>query len=639
MHTGFLYKKLSEREKKMKFSGYGVLDNVDSCDDIKHLSNEELKELCRQTRRFLIDNISKTGGHLAANLGIVEISVAICKLFDMPLDKVIYDVGHQCYVHKMFTGRKDEMDTIRSKGGISGFLRPSESVYDAVVSGHASTSISSGIGYLRGEKLMGTDGRVVCVVGDGALTGGMAYEALNDAGQSGEPLIVILNDNEMAISRNVGAISKKMGSLRLKPRYFKIKRTLKSIAYKLPFGENIVDFLRDIKSFLKKVLLKESIFEIMGFAYLGPCDGNNIDTVVNVLSEAKRKNVPIVVHFKTQKGRGYKPSEEKPEKYHGISPFDKSTGKVLKYKNHNFSIAFGNKLAGLAADDKRICAITAAMPEGTGLVRFSEEFPDRFFDVGIAEEHGVTMAAALAKTGMIPFFAVYATFLQRGFDQLIHDVAIDGMHVIFGIDRAGITGEDGETHQGVFDVPEILAVPNITLLSPSTYDELDEAIDIAVRDFNSPVAIRYPRGVQKAYKENHFSLSPYILREGKDITIVTYGIMVNEALKCADILAQKGIETEIVKLNCLTDGYMPAVLESVEKTGRIAVLEECVESGSLGEKIASEFFKRNKSVKFTRLFNVGKKFVHHGKVDEILRDLGLDGESVAREIEIGVKNV
>ena len=293
---------------------------------------------------------------------------------------------------------------------------------------------------------------------------------------------------------------------------------------------------------------------------------------------------------------------------------------MLKYKNHNFSIAFGNKLAGLAADDKRICAITAAMPEGTGLVRFSEEFPDRFFDVGIAEEHGVTMAAALAKTGMIPFFAVYATFLQRGFDQLIHDVAIDGMHVIFGIDRAGITGEDGETHQGVFDVPEILAVPNITLLSPSTYDELDEAIDIAVRDFNSPVAIRYPRGVQKAYKENHFSLSPYILREGKDITLVTYGIMVNEALKCADILAQKGIETEIVKL-------------------RIAVLEECVESGSLGEKIASEFFKRNKSVKFTRLFNVGKKFVHHGKVDEILRDLGLDGESVAREIEIGVKNV
>lgn len=622
----------------MDLSKYGILDSVNMPEDIKQFNNDELKELCTQIRRFLIDNISKTGGHLAANLGIVEISVAICKLFDMPADKVIYDVGHQCYVHKILTGRKEQMEHIRSIDGISGFLRPEESKYDTVVSGHASTSISSGIGILRGETLMGKKNRVVCVIGDGAMTGGMAYEALNDAGQSKEPLIVIYNDNEMSISKNVGALTRKMSHLRLKPSYFKIKKRTKAIAYKLPAGEKLVEGIRFIKDKLKQAVLKESIFEILGFDYLGPCDGNDINTVINTLSEAISKNRPIVVHFKTQKGKGYRPSEEKPEKYHGVSPFDVGTGEALKHKNHNFSIAFGNQLCTLAANDKRICAVTAAMTEGTGLVRFAEEYPSRCFDVGIAEEHGVTMSASLAKTGMIPFFAVYATFLQRGYDQLIHDVAIDNLHVVFGVDRAGITGEDGETHQGVFDIPQLLTIPHMEILSPATYDELDEAVRLAAYHFSGPVAVRYPRGVQREYKENNFSLSPVLLREGSDITIVTYGIMVNEAIKAADILAEKGIKTNIVKLNCLTGEIMPEIKKSIAKTGRMIVLEECIDNGCIGNRILSELYKDKVYLKYVKLLNVGNEFVKHGKRELLLKRLSLDGESVARIAENGVRN-
>lgn len=622
----------------MEASKYGVLEKVNMPSDVKGLTNDELRELCYQTRRFLIDNISKTGGHLAANLGIVEISVAVCRLFDMPMDKIIYDVGHQCYVHKMFTGRKNDMKHIRSFGGISGFLRPSESQYDAVVSGHASTSISSAIGMLRGEKLMGRNNRVVCIIGDGAMTGGMAYEALNDAGQSKEPIIVIYNDNEMAISRNVGALTQKMSRLRLKPSYFKIKKTLKTVAGELPYGEKLVDGLRNIKSFIKQAILKESIFEILGFEYLGPCDGNDINTVINTLSEAKSKNKPVVVHFKTQKGRGYKPSEESPDKYHGISPFDIGTGAVLKSKYHNFSVVFGNKLCKLAMVDKRICAVTAAMADGTGLMRFFEEYPERAFDVGIAEEHAVTMSAALAKSGMVPFFAVYATFLQRAYDQLIHDVAIEGVHVIFGVDRAGITGEDGETHQGAFDIPQLMSIPGMKILSPSSYDELDSAIEIAVNELKGPVAIRYPRGTQKEYKENNFTLRPCTLRKGKDITIVTYGIMINEAIKAADMLMENGIYAEVVKLNSLTDDFIETILSSISETGRLIVAEECVENGSVGEYIACRLSVLNKCPKYLRLLNLENKFVKHGKVDLLLSELGLDGASIAKVAENGVKN-
>ena len=622
----------------MDLSKYGVLDKVNMPEDVKKLNNNELKELCSDIRSFLIENVSKTGGHLAANLGIVEISVAVAKLFDMPSDKVVYDVGHQCYVHKILTGRKHDMEHIRSLDGISGFLRPEESKYDAVVSGHASTSISSGIGLLRGDMLMGRKNKVVCIIGDGAMTGGMAYEALNDAGQSKEPLIVIYNDNEMAISKNVGALTEKMSHLRVKPSYFKIKKRCKAIAYKLPAGEKIVDGIRNVKDKIKQMVLKESIFEILGFDYLGPCDGNNIETVINTLSEAISKNKPVVVHFKTQKGKGYKPSEEKPEKYHGVSPFDVDTGKALKYKNHNFSTAFGNQLCELASKDKRICAITAAMPEGTGLIRFAEEYPERFFDVGIAEEHGVTMAAALAKTGMIPFFAIYSTFLQRGYDQLIHDVSIDKLHVIFGVDRAGITGEDGETHHGTFDIPQLMTIPHMEILSPSTYDELDEAVKLAAYHFEGPVAVRYPRGVQKAYKENRFSLDPVLLREGDDITIVTYGIMVNEAIKASDILAEKSIKTDIVKINHLTGEFMPEVIKSLKKTKRLIVLEECFESGCLGNRILAELYKNKIELDFVRLLNAGNDYVKHGKAEQLYQKLSLDGESVARIAENGVRN-
>ena len=613
-----------------------ILKRVNSPESLKALQEDDLPLLCNEIRQFLVNNIAKTGGHLAANLGIVEISVALHKLFDAPKDKIIYDVGHQCYVHKMITGRKEQMEHIRSYGGISGFLRPGESPYDEVVSGHASTSISSGIGLLRGLELTGQEGHVVCVIGDGAMTGGMAYEALNDAGQSGKPLIVIYNDNEMSISKNVGALTRKMSGLRLRPRYFKTKKFFKSLFGKLPMGEHLIDAARSTKNFVKQAVLKESIFEILGFDYLGPCDGNNMDTVLNILQEAKSKNKPVVVHFKTQKGKGYKPSEEHPESYHGVSPFDISTGEVLKYKNHNFSKALGNKLCQLAKADQRICAVTAAMTEGTGLLEFSQKYPERFFDVGIAEEHGVTMTAALAKSGLVPFFAVYATFLQRGFDQLIHDVCIEGVHAIFAVDRSGITGEDGETHQGTFDVPQLSVMPGLTILAPSTYDELDVAVDLAVDQLTGPVALRYARGVQREYKENHFSMAPYLLKEGTDITIVSYGILINEALGGVKLLQQEGISAELIKLNNLSGGYMELVRTSVGKTKRLIVLEECMEQGSIGQKIMAQLAIEGVSLSFAKLMNMKDRFITHGGPYELYKEAGIDRESLYQEAKAGV---
>lgn len=615
-----------------------ILSRVNSPESLKAVEDGDLPLLCTEIRQFLVRNIAKTGGHLAANLGIVEISVALHRLFDAPQDKIIYDVGHQCYVHKILTGRKDDMEHIRSYGGISGFLRPGESRYDEVVSGHASTSISSGIGLLRGMELMGESGRVVCVIGDGAMTGGMAYEALNDAGQSGKPLIVIYNDNEMSISKNVGALTRKMSGLRVRPRYFKTKKFFKSLFGKLPMGEYLISGARNTKNFVKQAVLKESIFEILGFNYLGPCDGNDIDTVLNVLQEAKGKNKPVVIHFKTLKGKGYRPSEEHPESYHGVSPFDISTGEALKYKNHNFSKALGNKLCQLAQSDKRICAVTAAMTEGTGLLEFSQQYPERFFDVGIAEEHGVTMTAALAKSGLVPFFAVYATFLQRGYDQLIHDVCIEGLHAVFAVDRSGITGEDGETHQGTFDIPQLSVMPGLTILAPSTYDELDAAIDLAVNHFTGPVALRYARGVQREYKENHFSLDPVVLRPGSDITIVSYGILINEALGGVDLLAAQGISAELLKLNNLSGGYMDAVVASVKKTGRLIVLEECMEQGSIGQKILAQLALMGIAPGFAQLLNIKDRFVTHGGPYELYREAGIDRESLCKAAVMGVRH-
>lgn len=616
---------------------YKYLEKIDSPDDVKRLTLSEMSDLCTEMRSFLVESTSHTGGHLASNLGVVEISVAAHYVFDSPVDKIIFDVGHQSYVHKIITGRRTQMDTMRKYGGISGFLRPTESEHDAFTSGHASMSISAGLGMARANRVLKKPGRVVCIIGDGAMTGGMAYEALNDAGQSGEPLIIIYNDNEMSIDKNVGALTEKMSKLRIKPQYFKFKNRAKSVASHIPFGNGIINFLRKIKNFIKKGILKESIFEILGFEYLGPCDGNNIQTVIGMLNEAKNKNKPVVVHFKTQKGKGYAPSEDSPEKYHGVSSFSAETGELAP-GGQNFSKVFGQYVLDVARKNPKVVAITAAMGAGTGLGKFANEMPDRFFDVGIAEEHAITMAGAMAHTGAVPVLAIYSTFLQRGYDQMLHDMAMSYGNIVLGIDRAGITGEDGETHQGVFDLPILFAVPGVRIYCPSSFLELTWALDISIGKSSGIFAVRYPRGTEREFKENTFMRDIAVLKQGTDITIVSYGIMINEAILAQKELEKVGISAEILKVNCLTGDYLDEIAKSVNRTKRLIVLEDSVQNGAFGQRVSSQLELLGMSLKFLRLMNAGETFVPSGKVDELYRHLGIDAKSVIDVARAEVQN-
>jgi len=610
-----------------------ILDGIRFPEDLKALPEERLEPLCAEIREFLIDRVSKTGGHLASNLGAVELTVGLHRVFDCPVDQILFDVGHQSYVHKILTGRKDRFDTLRQLDGLSGFQRPDESPYDAFVSGHASNSISTALGMARARTLEGRHNEVVCVIGDGAMTGGMAYEGLNDAGQSGEKLIVVFNDNEMSISKNVGAFAKRLSHMRSKPRYLNLKTSTKRILSRLPKGDAIIRFVSNVKAKLRMAILKESIFEILGFRYLGPVDGNNVRSVITLLEEAKSTPGPVVVHFKTVKGRGYYPSESSPWDYHGVSPFDPVTGKGAP-KGSTFSDVLGAELTQLAGDDDRICAVTAAMEDGTGLKEFSGRYPSRFFDVGIAEGHAVTMAAGMAAQGMKPVFAVYSSFLQRGYDQLIHDVAIASNHVVFAVDRAGLVGADGETHQGVFDVPYLLSVPGIKVLAPASFEELRHALRQALYNEKGPVAVRFPRGGELAYKENAFTAGQTVLRSGTDLTLAGYGIMINNLLEAADLLAQKGVSAEVVKLNELTDPDLSVLFDSCARTGRLVVAEDCCSGGCLGERIAARLLACG-LVPALQLVNLGEQFIPHGKVNELYQRYGVDPQGIAdRAMEI-----
>lgn len=609
-----------------------LLKQINSPAQLKQLPEQSLPELCDQIRTFMLGHVSRTGGHLASNLGAVELTVAIHRVFSAPQDDILFDVGHQCYVHKILTGRKERFDTLRQLGGISGFLRPDESEYDSVISGHASASVSAALGMARAKRLRGDPSATVCVIGDGALTGGMAYEAMNDAGSSGLPLVVVFNDNDMSIGHSVGALAKRLSAIRIKPRYFRMKERTKHTLSRLPGGEDAIRGISALKHKLRTAVLKETIFELMGFEYLGPADGNDVLEVCALLEQAKKLGRPVVVHLKTVKGKGYQPSEQSPEAFHGVSAFHLDTGSPVKSgTSKNFSVNFGETLCRMAERDDRICAITAAMEAGTGLTEFARRYPGRFFDVGIAEEHAVGMAAGLAARGMRPVCAIYSTFFQRAYDQMIHDVAIQGLPVVLAVDRAGLVGADGETHQGAFDVPYLRTVPGMRIYAPASYAEQQTALELALAQ-EHPAAVRYPRGGEGHFTENTMEQPEAVLREGQALTICTYGILTNAAIQAAQLLEQRQVHVSVVKLNWLHESDFPMLMQQVKQSGKLIVLEDCVEQGCMGQKLAALLARQGVGVQL-RLLNLKERFVPQGTVEQLSAQCGIDANALVQTAE------
>ena len=593
------------------------------------ISDREGTELCAQLRQELVDDVSKTGGHLASNLGAVELTVAIHRVFDTRQDRLVFDVGHQCYCHKILTGRREAMATLRQYGGIAGFPKPVESVHDAFIAGHASNSVAVALGMVRARQALGEHYKVMALIGDGALTGGLAYEGLSNAGACGQQLLVILNDNGMSITTNVGAVADHLARQRLKPQYLTFKRYYRRVMNSGKIGRKVYRFTHKVKQALKQSLLPCSMFENMGFNYVGPVNGHDLTGLTRALRYARELNEPVLLHVKTVKGKGYAPAEENPDAFHGVSPFDPATGKAKKKSGENFSAVFGRTLTQLAQQDRRVCAITAAMMSGTGLSQFQAAFPERFFDVGIAEGCAVSMAAGMAKQGAIPVFAVYSSFLQRAYDMLIHDVAIDKLHVVLGVDRAGLVGEDGETHHGVFDVAFLDSVPGMTVLAPSSYAELSGMLEQAVLHVDGPVAIRYPRGGEGAYHGDAGPGHAAVLRQGSDITLVSYGILINDALEAAELLAAEGVQAEVVKLNVITPLDPELVLESVKKTKVLLTVEDSAAHSSVGERLAAAVAEAGLRAKVLCRTS-GDKFVTHGALSCLKQELGLDSAGIFR---------
>lgn len=600
-----------------------ILERINSSNDIKKLPEEELEPLCQELRDYMISSISRTGGHLASNLGAVELTVALHRVYDTSRDRVVFDVGHQSYVHKIITGRRDSFCTLRQHGGLSGFPKPYESEDDAFIAGHASNSVSVALGMARARTLSRADYDVAAIIGDGALSGGLAYEGLANAAASGEPLVVILNDNNMSINENVGGTAHLLESLRVRPGYISFKRWYRDVFTKLP---GLYKFNHAIKEWLKKRLLPGNVFSGMGMYYLGPVDGHDIGKLETVIRWARELRKPVLVHVITRKGKGYKFAEEHPEKFHGVGRFDIETGE-LHDSGDCFSAKMGESLSRLADGDGRIIGITAAMSSGTGMDVFAAAHPDRFFDVGIAEGHAVSMAGGMAKQGMVPVFAVYSSFLQRGYDMLIHDVALQNLHVVFCVDRAGLVGSDGETHHGVFDVSYLSSVPDMTVLCPASYAELETMLRAAIYDINGSVAIRYPRGGEGKYTACN-TAPETLLREGIDVTLVCYGIMTNEVLDAAERLAAEGISAEVIKLSMIKPPDFDLVMRSLRKTGKLLISEDVCEAGCVGSRILEEAAISEIDIRAAKLLNLGEGIVPHGTVAELLHDFGLDADGI-----------
>lgn len=609
----------------------GHLDGIKSQGDLLRLNSGERAELCGEIRDFLVQHVAETGGHLASNLGIVEATLAIQLAFDTMRDRLVFDVGHQSYVHKILTGRLDQFGTLRKFGGISGFPKPSESIHDAFIAGHASNAVSVSLGMARARTLQGEDYHVIALMGDGALTGGLSYEGLNDAGESGERLIVILNDNGMSIEENVGGISKHLSILRLKPSYFLIKKLYRLVTSAIPGGKYLYRFTHKIKESIKRSLIGTTVFEEMGFAYMGPVNGHDVDKMLYLLNEAKQCRQPVLLHIITKKGKGYDPAEANPSTFHGVGCFNPADGTASGHPCACFSACFGRVLCELAQKDTRICAVTAAMKEGTGLSEFADRYPTHFFDVGIAEGHAVSMAAGLAKQGMIPVVAVYSTFLQRAFDMLLHDVSLLRLHVVFAVDRAGLVGEDGQTHHGIFDVCYLGAIPGMTVFSPASLAELHRLLHTAIYECKGPAAIRYPRGGEGGYRG--VSENPF-LAEGRDVTIVTYGMTVNPVLEAAELLKNDGISCDILKPIRIVPLDLEPIIASVRKTGRLLVVEEVVSQGCVGASLLSALSQHGIAPR-CKLLNLGDHVPTHGCVEQLWTLVGLDRASV-RDAAMGV---
>lgn len=610
-----------------------ILERIGSPADMKALNQEETAALCAELRRFLVEKVSKTGGHLASNLGAVELTVAIHRVFNTEKDRLVFDVGHQCYVHKALTGRQELFSTLRQFGGLSGFPKPYESVHDAFVAGHASNSVSIALGMARARTLQNRDYSVLALIGDGALTGGLAYEGLNNAGASGEPLIVILNDNGMSINPNVGAMSGHLARLRTRPGYYHFKKWYRNALGHSKAGKKLYRFNHKVKTAVKKAVWPGStFFEDMGFTYLGPVDGHDVDRLCHVLEWARELHCPVVVHVNTVKGKGYPTAEQMPDKFHSVSPFDPGTGQPLARSGESFSSVFGRTLEELAAQDGRICAITAAMEDGTGLTPFAKSHPERFFDVGIAEGHAVAMAAGLAKQGMLPVFAVYSSFLQRAYDQLIHDVALESLHVVLAVDRAGLVGADGETHHGSFDALFLPEVPGMTVFCPANFAELRSMLARALFETEGPAAVRYPRGGEGRFTCDVSGVPIVRLREGADITLLSYGTLINHVLEAAETLKRHGISAEVVKLNRIAPLDDDFLIEAVRRTERLLVLEDCFGAGCVGQRVAAILASNGVAPRRLILKNLGRTFVPQGKVEELQHSCGLDAEGIVQAV-------
>ena len=612
-----------------------ILENINGHQDLANLNDEQRRQLCQQIREFLIDSVSQTGGHLAGNLGVVELTVAIETVFDTSSDRLVFDVGHQSYVHKLLTGRRADFAHLRQFGGISGFPKPSESDADAFVAGHASSSVSIALGMARARTLLHQDYQVVALIGDGAATGGMAYEGLNDAAVSHEPMVVILNDNEMSIGKNVGGLSRHLSRLRSSQSYLDAKRIYRTVMKKLPGGRVVYQLSSKLKNRLKRMLLPATIFENMGFTYLGPADGHDLPGLIALLRTARDMHEPVLVHVLTRKGHGYPFAEEDPAKFHGIGKFNPETGKKLAPKTPTFSDSFGACLMELAERDSRVCAITAAMPGGTGLLKFMNSYPNRYFDVGIAEEHAVSMAGGLAKQGMVPVVAIYSTFLQRAYDQIMQDVAMLHLHVVFAIDRAGLVGDDGPTHHGVFDVGFLRQMPGMLILAPASLAEQKQMLRWAVEEYDGPVAIRYPRGGEGAYSgsgwEGSMARSGGVVRhrEGADVTLVTYGTLLGNVQEAAELLSKEGIQATVLRLLTVSRLPVEEILALMSENRRLVLAEEVCTGSGIREALAWELERRCPELKMEGL-NLGADFVTHGSTKKLYEVCGLDSASIAR---------
>lgn len=612
-----------------------ILQKITDPKQIKDFSDKELEMLAGELREFLVESVSHTGGHLASNLGVVDLTVSLFKNFDFTEDRIIWDVGHQSYAYKILTGRKDKFTSLRQFEGLCGFPKRVESKYDFFATGHSSTSLSAAAGMARAQNLLGTGNQVIAVIGDGALTGGMALEALNDIGYRKDNLIIILNDNQMSICKNVGGLATYLNKLRLDPGYNKLKSDINTTLNTTTFGKNIAHSISKVKDGIKKFVVQSMYFEDIGLKYFGPIDGHNIKELNEALCKAKKIKGPVIIHTVTKKGKGYELAEKNPNKYHGVAPFDLNKGVISKFASRNYSSVFGEEMISLAKSDKKIVAITAAMPDGTGLKKFREEFPERLFDVGIAEQHAVTLAAGMAAEGLKPFFAVYSTFLQRAYDQVLHDICIQKLPVTLCLDRAGIVGEDGETHQGIFDISYLSPIPNMTIIAPKCIDEMKVMLEWASK-FNAPLAIRYPRG-----GDLDVSLSPLKeirygkwekIQNGEKIAIIATGKMVQHAILASQMLKEeKSVDVLIINATFIKPMDTKILRELSKDKFKILTVEDNIKKGGFGEGVL-EFLNEigHKEKVVTLAFN--DKFIEHGKPDILYNINGLDAEGIKNKL-------